>query len=73
MPVNWKMVEGSGKSMVSRSIVVSQSMVARVCLVGHGENARGCRGRSLAQPCTGSYAGCGDITSPYFSHPLLPD
>lgn len=34
LPVDWKTMEGSGKSMVSRGIAVSQSMAARKSVPG---------------------------------------
>lgn len=50
LPVDWKTVEGSGKSMVSRGIAVGQSMAARKNVPGGtwGE----CLRLQRQEPCT---------------------
>lgn len=50
LPVDWKMVEGSGKSMVSRGIAVSQSMAARKSVPGGAWGE--CPGLQSQEPCT---------------------
>lgn len=50
LPVDWNTVEGSGKSMVSRGIAVSQSMAATKSVPGGAWGE--CPGLQRQEPCT---------------------